>query len=177
MARRINYSARYKHHTVEQVYAALSDRDYWETIVEEMRQFSPNHIENFSAGASGIEIEFQHIIPRELLPEIAQGVMRKDMVITRKQSFSSLDTGASVATGKADAVTGKYEASVPAGPGSLTGTMRLFTTETGCTLRTTSEAKVYIPMMGPRLEQLMLINVIDLFRAEAAATLRWLNSH
>jgi hypothetical protein len=164
MARRIDYSARY-HYSTEQVYSALTNRDYWEAIVEKMREFSPNHIESFEVGPSGIDIVFHHILPRELLPEIAQTVMRKDMVITRKQSFSPFGPE----------VTGQYAASIPGGPGSLTGTMRLFATEAGCTLRTSSEAKVYIPGFGPKLEQLMLVNVIDLFRGEAEVTVDWLD--
>ncbi|TSD99531.1 DUF2505 domain-containing protein [Skermania sp. ID1734] len=167
MARRIDYSARYNCHTTKQVYSALCDRDYWEARVEEMRQYSPNHVESFSVDDSGIELVLHHILPRSELPEIAQAVMRKDMVITRKESYSAFG----------EEVTGKYEASIPAGPGSLTGTMRLFPTELGCTLRTSSEAKVYIPMVGPKLEQLMLVNLIDLFRAEAEITQTWLDQH
>ncbi len=167
MARRIDYSARYTCHTAEPVYSALTSRDYWEARVEEMRKYSPNHVVDFSVGNSGIELVLQHILPRSELPEIAQTIIRKDMVITRKESYSAFG----------DEVTGKSEASIPAGPGSLTGTMRLFPTELGCTLRTSSEAKVYIPMIGPKLEQLMLVNLIDLFRAEAEVTQAWLDQH
>lgn len=166
MARRIDYSARYQY-TVPQIYAAMSNPDYWEARVEEMRQYSPNHVEKFHADSNGIEIELQHILPRTELPDIAQAVIRKDMVITRKESYSALG----------DEVTGTWNASIPAGPGSLGGTVRLFSTDTGSTLRTSSEAKVYIPMVGPKLEQLMLVNLVDLFRAEAAATVTWLEKN
>ena len=40
--------------------------------------------------------------------------------------------------------------------------------------RLSSEAKVFIPMVGPRLEQLMLVNLVDLFRGEAEETVKWL---
>ena len=166
MARRIDYSARYQY-TAKQVYAALTERDYWEARVEEMRQYSPNEIQSFNVDENGIQIELHHILPRSELPEIAQTVMRKDMVITRKETYTPFG----------DPVTGTYEASIPAGPGSLTGTMKLADTDTGCTLRTSSEAKVYIPMLGPKLEQMMLVNLVDLFRAEAEATVKWLDEH
>ena len=71
-------------------------------------------------------------------------------------------------------VTGTYSASIPAGPGSLGGTMALFGTDTGSTLRTSSEAKVFIPFVGGKLEQLMLVNLVDLFRTEAQVTADWL---
>ena len=164
MARRIDYSARYRYPMTE-VYSALQNREYWEEIVEEMRKYSPNHLESFVVDESGIDLVFHHILPREMLPDIAKAVMRKDMVITRKQHFSPFGPE----------VTGTFEASIPAGPGSLAGTMRLFTTDTGCTLRTSSEAKVYIPGFGPKLEQMILVNLVELFRGEAEVTVRWLD--
>jgi hypothetical protein len=165
MARRLDYSARYPLHTTKELYAALSNRDYWEARVTEMRKYSDNEVVSHEVSDSGIEIVLHHILPREMLPEIAQAVMRKDMVITRKESYGPFNE---------DEVVGKYSASIPAGPGSLGGTIRLFPTDTGCTMRFSSEAKVFIPMVGPRLEQLMLVNLVDLFRAEAEETVRWL---
>jgi hypothetical protein len=165
MARRLDYSDRYPLHTTKELYAALSNRDYWEARVTEMRKYSDNEVVSHEVSDSGIEIVLHHILPREMLPEIAQAVMRKDMVITRKESYGPFNE---------DEVVGKYSASIPAGPGSLGGTIRLFPTDTGCTMRFSSEAKVFIPMVGPRLEQLMLVNLVDLFRAEAEETVRWL---
>ncbi|AXK87545.1 DUF2505 domain-containing protein [Nocardia farcinica] len=167
MARRLDYSARYPLHTTAELYEALSSRDYWEARVEKMRELTPgNEVVSLDVDESGIRVELRHILPREMLPEIAQTVMRKDMVITRKESWGPFDAAESV---------GKYSASIPAGPGSLGGTIKLFPTETGCTMRFSSEAKVYIPMVGPRLEQLMLVNLVDLFRGEAEETVRWLD--
>lgn len=169
MARRLDYSARYPLHTTKELYAALSNRDYWDARMGEMRKYSPgNEVANLVAGDGGIDVELHHVLPREMLPEIAQAVMRKDMIITRQESYGPFD---------AEEVTGKYSASIPAGPGSLGGTIRLFPTDTGCTMRFSSEAKVFIPMVGPRLEQLMLVNLIDLFRAEAEFTVQWLDEH
>ncbi|WP_328406658.1 DUF2505 domain-containing protein [Nocardia sp. NBC_00403] len=165
MARRLDYSARYPLHTTKELYAALSNRDYWEARVTEMRKYSENEVVSHEVSDSGIEIMLHHILPREMLPEMAQAVMRKDMVITRKESYGPFNE---------EEVVGKYSASIPAGPGSLGGAIRVFPTDTGCTARFSSEAKVFIPMVGPRLEQLMLVNLVDLFRAEAEETVRWL---
>ncbi|QBJ95759.1 DUF2505 domain-containing protein [Rhodococcus sp. ABRD24] len=163
MARRIDYSARFTH-PAERVYAALTDPDYWEARMEEMRKYSENRVETLDIHDGGIDLVLHHVLPRKDLPEIAQTVLKKDLIITRKERYTPFG----------DPVTGTYEASIPAGPGSLTGTIELFGTETGCTLRTTSEAKVYIPFIGGRLEQLMLVNLVDLFRTEAEVTATWL---
>ncbi|MBO0852536.1 MAG: DUF2505 domain-containing protein [Nocardia sp.] len=164
MARRLDYSARYPLHTTKEVYGALSTRAYWDARMAEMRKYSPNEVVDLQAGDSGIEVEVRHILPRDMLPEIAQTVIRKDMVITRKETYSAFGPE----------VTGEFSASIPAGPGSLTGTTRLFATDTGCTLRTSPLAKVFIPLIGPKLEQLMLVNLVDLLRAEAEFTQQWL---
>ncbi|WP_072804342.1 DUF2505 domain-containing protein [Rhodococcoides yunnanense] len=163
MARRMNYSARFTHST-EQVYAALSSRDHWNARVEEMKKYSHNELKSFEVTDTGIDIVMHHIIPRTELPDIAQTVMKKDMVITRNVHFDPYE----------DTTEGKYDASIPAGPGSLKGTTSLFATETGSTLRTSSEAKVFLPFVGGKLEQLMLVNLRDLWRGEGEVTADWL---
>ncbi|MFF0545624.1 DUF2505 domain-containing protein [Nocardia thailandica] len=168
MARRLDYSARYPLHKTEELYAALANRDYWEARVAEMRKLTPdNEVVSHEVSDSGIEVVLNHVLPREMLPEIAQTVLRKDMVITRKESWGPFD---------AEETEGRFSASIPAGPGSLTGDIRLFPTETGATMRFSPVAKVFIPMVGPRLEQLMLVNLVDLFRGEQEETLRWLET-
>lgn len=163
MARRIDYSARFDH-PAEKVYAALRDRDYWEARMVEMRKYSENHVESLEVHDDGIDLVLHHVLPRRDLPEIAQTVLKKDLIITRTETYTAFG----------EPVTGTYAASIPAGPGSLAGTIELFSTDTGCTLRTTSEAKVFIPFVGGKLEQLMLANLVDLFRTEAEVTAAWL---
>ncbi|MBF6357492.1 DUF2505 domain-containing protein [Nocardia higoensis] len=166
MARRLDYSARYPLHTPAQLWEALSSRDYWEARMERMRELTPgNDVHSLEVTDSGIDIVLHHILPREMLPEIAQTVIRKDMVITRKESWSRFDH---------EETEGRFSASIPGGPGTLRGDITLFPTDTGCTMRFSSEAKVFIPMVGPRLEQLMLVNLVDLFRGEAEETVKWL---
>ena len=107
-------------------------------------------------------------IGRDQLPALAQTVLMKDMVITREESFGPFDP---------DNTKGDYNASIPAGPGSLNGWQELFPTETGCTIRKTTEVKVYIPFVNGKLEQLMLVNLVDLFRAEAEYAADWITKN
>lgn len=166
MARRMNYSARLAFRT-DQVYEALQNRDYWEHRIEEMRKHSPNELISHKVSDDGIDVELHHILPRTELPEVAQTVIKKDMVITRLVHFDPY----------AEVTAGNYTASIPGGPGALNGETSLFPTETGCTLRTTSTAKVFVPFIGPKLEQLMLVNLVDLFRAEGDLTAEWLSKN
>ncbi|MGX1805529.1 DUF2505 domain-containing protein [Nocardia sp. NPDC055321] len=165
MPRRLDYSARYSLHTTKEVYAALANRDLWDARIEEMRKHSPNDLVSLDAGDNGIEVEMRHVLPRESLPDMARSFWRDDMVITRRERWSAFGPES----------TGAYTTDLPGAPGTLGGDMRLFPTDTGCTLRTTSRATVQIPFFGRRLEQLMLVNLVDLFRAEAEVTQRWLD--
>ncbi|MFD7845419.1 DUF2505 domain-containing protein [Nocardia sp. NPDC059764] len=165
MARRLDYSARYSLHTTHQVYAAMTNREHWDARIEELRKHSPNDIVSLESGDDGITVELRHVLPRDTLPEMAQMVVHKDMVITRRETYGPYGPE----------VTGAYTAEIPGSPGTLGGSMRLFPTETGCTLRTSSRAQVNVPFFGRRLEQLMLVNLVDLFRAEAEVTKVWLD--
>ncbi|WP_188543267.1 DUF2505 domain-containing protein [Rhodococcoides trifolii] len=165
MARKMNYSARLPF-TTEQVYEALRSRDYWDAIIEEMRKYSHNEMKTFDVKDSGIDITMLHTIPRTELPDIAQTVMKKDMIITRNIHYDAYS----------ETTAGTYDASIPAGPGSLTGVVSLFPTDAGATLRTTSEAKVYLPFIGGKLEQLMLVNLVDLWRGEGEVTENYLKT-
>ncbi|MFC9998418.1 DUF2505 domain-containing protein [Nocardia sp. NPDC127526] len=165
MPRRLDYSARYPLHTTEEVYAALMNRDHWEARMDELRKYSPNDLVRLEAGDHGITVELRHVLPRESLPEMAQAIMGKDMVISRTETYGPFGPE----------VTGTYTAEIPRGPGTLGGSTHLFPTETGCTLRTSSRAEVLIPFLGRKLEQMMLVNLIDLFRAEAKVTQQWLD--
>ncbi|NNH74758.1 DUF2505 domain-containing protein [Nocardia uniformis] len=165
MARRLDYSARYKLHTTKEVYSALSNRDYWDARIEEMRKYSHNDVLSLDAGDHGIEVVLRHVLPRDLLPDLAQTVIRKDMTITRTESYGPFGPETH----------GTYAAEIPNGPGTLGGKLHLFPTDTGCTLRTSSTAQVTIPFFGAKLEQVLLVNLVDLFRAEAEMTQRWLD--
>ncbi|EGD54389.1 DUF2505 domain-containing protein [Gordonia neofelifaecis] len=168
MARRLSYSARYTH-SAETLYQALSQKKYWEDLMEGFRELTPiSNVEEFETGDDGIRVVLHQTITRDMLPPIAQTVMMKDMMITRTETYGVFDP---------EKTAGSYTASIPAGPGSLTGEQELFPTETGCTIRKTTEVKVYIPFVNAKLEQLMLVNLVDLFRGEAEFTSTWVEDN
>ncbi|MEP9395397.1 MULTISPECIES: DUF2505 domain-containing protein [Gordonia] len=168
MARRLSYSARYTH-PAEKLYEAQMTRRYWDDMMAGFQMISPHcEVEDFRADETGMKVVLKQHIGRDQLPAIAQTVLMKDMVITREETFGPFDP---------DNTKGDYTASIPAGPGSLTGWQELFPTDTGCTIRKTSEVKVFIPFINGKLEQLMLVNLVDLFRAEAEYAKDWIDKN
>ncbi|MFM9378987.1 DUF2505 domain-containing protein [Gordonia sp. VNK21] len=168
MARQLSYSARFTH-PAEKIYKAHLERRYWDDMMAGFRMLTPiSEVEEFESGDDGMRVVLKQAITRDMLPPIAQTVMVKDMMITRVETLERFD----------DAQTpGTYTASIPAGPGSLTGEQVLVPTETGCTLRKTTQVKVFIPFVNGKLEQLMLVNLVDLFRAEGEFTSYWVGEH
>ena len=164
MARRLSYSARYEH-PAEKLYQAQMERRYWEDMMDGFRELTPiSNVEEFTADDSGMRVVLKQTLTRDMLPPIAQTVMMKDMMITRIETLDAFDP---------QNTPGTYTASIPAGPGSLNGEQELFPTETGCTIRKTTEVKVFLPFINGKLEQLMLVNLVDLFRGEAEFTADW----
>lgn len=168
MARRLSYSARYTQ-PAEKLYEAQRTRQYWDDMMAGFQMISPHcEVSEFVSDDTGMKVQLKQTIGRDQLPPIAQTVLMKDMVITREESFGVFDP---------QNTTGTYTASIPAGPGSLTGTQELFPTDTGCTIRKTTEVKVFIPFINGKLEQLMLVNLVDLFRAEAEYAADWIKKN
>ncbi|MFT3899005.1 MAG: DUF2505 domain-containing protein [Gordonia sp. (in: high G+C Gram-positive bacteria)] len=170
MARRLSYSARYPQ-PAEKLYEAQMQQKYWDDMMAGFQMISPHcEVGEFTADPSvGYRVVLHQTLGRDQLPPIAQTVMMKDMVITREESFGIFHPD--------DVTTGSYNASIPAGPGSLTGKQELFATDTGCTIRKTTEVKVFVPFINGKLEQLMLVNLVDLFRAEAEYTKDWIDKN
>lgn len=165
MARRLSYSARYEH-PAETVYQALSSRQFWDDQMVEFRKLTPqSDVDKFVVDENGVDLVLVQTLPRSDLPSIASAVIKKDMVITRTEKLGPFHP---------EKTEGTYTAGIPAGPGSLTGVQELFPTETGSTLRRTTEVKVYVPFVNGKLEQLILVNLVDLFRGEAEFTADWI---
>ncbi|MDL9945402.1 DUF2505 domain-containing protein [Gordonia sp. ABSL11-1] len=168
MARRLSYSARFTH-PAETLYKAQNTRQYWDDMMAGFQMISPHcEVDFFVSDETGMRVVLKQTIGRDQLPPLAQTVLKKDMVITREESFGVFDT---------DNTKGTYNASIPAGPGSLDGWQELFPTDTGCTIRKTTEVKVFIPFVNGKLEQLMLVNLVDLFRAEAEYAADWVKKN
>ena len=166
MARRLSYSARYTQ-SAEKLYQAQSIKQYWDDMMAGFQMISPHcEVDSFVSDETGIRVVLKQTIGRDQLPALAQTVMKKDMVITRNIHYDAYG----------ETTAGTYDASIPAGPGSLSGVVSLFATDTGATLRTTSEAKVYLPFIGGKLEQLMLVNLVDLWRGEGEVTENYLKT-
>jgi hypothetical protein len=169
MSRRMDYTLTFDA-PAEKIYQDFTSREYWQTLMDVYRQFTPSTVTSFSSTEDGTDIVFVQELPRDELPPIARAVIPADMVITRTQHFDPFDH----TTNTAD---GTYAASIPHGPGRFSGQYLLTDTDAGSQLRLVSVCKVWIPLVGGALEDLILHHVRHLFDAEEAFTADWISKH
>ena len=155
----------------EKIYQDFINREYWQTLMDAYRFLTPqSEITTFSSGERGTDIVFAQNLPRAYLPPVARTVVPVDMIITRTQHFDPYDHDRNRARGT-------YSASIPHGPGGLSGRYFLTETDTGSRMRLASVCKVYIPFVGGALEDLILHHIKLLFDAEEAFTDDWISKH
>ncbi|MCT7658558.1 DUF2505 domain-containing protein [Mycobacterium deserti] len=169
MARRMDHTITFDA-PVEKMYQDLTSRDYWQTLIEVYQQFTPSAITSFTSSENGTDIVFVQELPWSELPSIARAVIPSDMVITRKQHFDPYDHANNCAEGT-------YSAAIPKGPGRFGGRYFLTETDTGSQLRLASECKVWIPLVGGALEDLILHHIRYLFDGEEAFAADWIAKH
>ncbi|MGV0777545.1 DUF2505 domain-containing protein [Mycolicibacterium elephantis] len=171
MSRRMEYTIGFDV-PAEKMYQDFTSRDYWQSLMDAYRQMSPSEITSFSSDERGTDIVFVQEVPRSELPSIARSVVPSDMVITRKQHFDPFDHAKNQAKGS-------YAASIPRGPGRFGGQYFLTDTDTatGSQLRLASVCKVWIPLIGGALEDLILHHIKYLFDAEEQFAAQWIAKH
>jgi hypothetical protein len=152
----------------EKIYQDFTSREYWQTLMDAYRFLTPqSEITSFATGERGTDVVFVQNLSRMYLPPIARTVMPVDLIITRTQHFDPYDHDKNRAKGN-------YAASIPHGPGSFGGQYFLTDTDTddGSRLRLASVCKVYIPIIGGALEDLILHHIKQLFRRRGGGTSR-----
>lgn len=170
MSRRLDYKIAFDA-PAEKIYQDFTSRQYWDTLMDAYRWLTPlSEITHFRSDGTGVDIVFKQNLPRMYLPAIARTVMPVDMIITREQHFDPFDYAKNTAQGS-------YGASIPAGPGQFVGKYFLTETDTGSQLRLASTCRVYIPLIGGKIEELILHHITELFDAEEAFMADWISKH
>jgi Protein of unknown function (DUF2505) len=170
MSRRMEYTVAFDA-PAEKIYQDFTSREYWQGLMDLYRSHVPqSEITSFSSGERGTDIVFTQHLPRHHLPPIARAVVPVDMIITRTQHFDPFDHAKSRASGN-------YDASVTHAPGHVRGQYFLTETDTGSKMRLTCECKVHIPLVGWKLEELILHHMKGLFDTEEEFTADWIAQH
>lgn len=150
------------------VYATFSDESYWQQLATTYLEVVPqSEITEFSCSASGIDVELRQVMAAAELPAIIRAVIPLDLTITRRQHFEPFDLGRNSARGS-------FTASAAHLPFRLDVKSVLGATSTGSRMQLASSCKVNLPLIGGKIEALVLQGIRELFSSEEAFTADWI---
>lgn len=169
MSRRMDYVIELDQPAVA-LYESFSSREYWDDLLTEHSRQLETTLIRFNEDAGGTDIAFTHTLSRKDLPSVAAAVVPLNITVTREQHFDPFDPATSSARGH-------YKALVPAAPMDFGGTYLLCEAGGGSELRLSSLCTVRVPLIGGKIEQLILDGLRHLFDAERDFTHDWIASH
>ncbi|WP_199441603.1 DUF2505 domain-containing protein [Umezawaea beigongshangensis] len=161
MARRIEHLTTYPW-TARDVFGALTSEDH---VRDRLAALGGNGAEliSFSGGNGETRFELKQGVSAEHLPPVARNVLGGDLVIQRTETW------------RADDLAGAVEVTLGGVPGRLDGSSRLADTgERASAMTLSGQVRVSIPLVGGKVEGLIVEQVVELLDAEARFTSEWL---
>jgi hypothetical protein len=146
------------------VYAVLVDADHLNARLKELGGNDPALLEH-SVDDSGARLRLRHSVPVEFLPSTIRRFTGDDLVLDRTETWRPRDAGG---------YEGSVEVKVRGLPGSISGTQSLVDDGDGSVTDVEGTVSVSVPMVGSKIEGVVVEQVGQLLDAEDAFTRRWL---
>jgi hypothetical protein len=154
--------------SVEQVYRALRDQNYWNERLADSGADEAT-LDSMTVDDGGIDVVTTQVLRRDRLPGVVTQFHRGDLSIVREEAWSPVRDGTATAT-----VTG----AIPGAPVSLTGTAVLAPTDGGGSrLQFTASVEVRIPLVGGKVENFIGSQLVELLIAEQRFTTAWIKDN
>jgi hypothetical protein len=146
------------------VYAVLVDADHLNARLKELGGNDPALLEH-SVDDSGARLRLRHSVPVEFLPSTIRRFTGDDLVLDRTETWRPRGGGG---------YDGSVEVKVRGLPGSISGTQSLVDDGDGSVTDVEGTVSVSVPMVGSKIEGVVVEQVGQLLDAEDAFTRRWL---
>jgi len=162
MATRFSHSARIDARP-EDVHTSYSDEAYWADRLKAVGT-PADTIDDFSTSGDGVSVTITQVIPEKDIPDLARKVLPGQLTITRTTSYSTFDGERFTGIARAEAVGGLGVINgdgetVPEGDKTLESVSGL--------------VKVSVPVLGGKLEKLVVDHLDRLFVQEYQHLNRW----
>lgn len=151
---------------VEKVFAALSDRAYWEYDAANLSD-EPGQVAEFAAD-NGIDVTLFEVLPTDALPEAVRSMVSQNLKLKRVIHFGELTDGVS---------NGDMSAEIKGAPVKFTAELTLVGEDGAATLEAEADVDVKIPMIGAVIEPKVADAVKSILINEAALVEKWLAEH
>lgn len=162
MATRFSHSARIDAR-LETVFTSYSNEAFWRDRMTAVG--SPEDtLDHFDASGDSISVTITQYIPDEDIPDLARKVLPGQLTIVRTSTFTGFD---------GERFTGSANAEAAGGLGQIDGGAEAVS-EGGAALESLSgQVKVSVPLLGGKLEKLVISHLKQLFVAEYEHLNRW----
>ena len=166
MATRFSHSARIESR-LETVFTSYADEAFWHDRLSTVG--SPaDTLDDFVVTSESISVTVTQVIPAEDIPDLARKVLPGQLTIVRTNTFTGFDGERFSGTARAEAA---------GGLGLIDGGAEAVS-EGGLALESVSgKVKVSVPLLGGKLEKLVISHLTHLFAAEYEHLNRWVSRH
>lgn len=162
MATRFSHTARIDTH-VENVFTSYGDEAFWHDRIAAVG--SPaDTLDDFSTTGDTITVTVTQHIPDSDIPDLARKVLPGQLVIVRTTTFGDFD---------GERFTGSARAEAAGGLGMIDGGAEAVHRDGAAHESVSGQVKVSVPLLGGKLEKLVVGHLDRLFEAEYQHLRRW----
>lgn len=163
MPRQIDYRSTFPH-SADEVYAVMVDPAYLRARLKQIGGPGADLLEH-TADVDGARYRLQHGVDANALPSLVRTVLPGDLRIERTERW----------TRQGSAHLADVHLTIPGAPGSASGQMRLRDLpDSGSELAVRLDIAVSVPLLGGKIEEIVVGHLRDVIVAETEFTQQWL---
>ena len=162
MATRFSHSARIDA-PVETVFTSYGDEAYWRDRIAAVGS-ARDTLDDFAATDDTITVTVTQHIPEDDIPDAARKLLNGQLVIGRTSTYTGFD---------GRRFTGSARAEAAGGLGLIDGEAEASDRDGGAVESVSGRVKVAVPLLGGKLEKMVIAHLDRLFEAEYAHLNRW----
>ena len=162
MATRFSHTARIDAH-VETVFTSYGDEAFWHDRIAAVGT-AQHTLDDVSASGDSVTVTVTQHIPDEDIPDLARKVLPGQLVIVRTSTWSGFD---------GERFTGSARAEAAGGLGLIDGGAEAVNRDGAALESVSGQVKVSVPLLGGKLEKLVVSHLDRLFQAEYEHLNRW----
>ena len=150
---------------LEAVHTAYADEAYWADRLRTVGT-ARDSLDNLDVNGDSINVTVTQFIPETDIPELARKVLPGDLRLQRTVQYSGCEGQTMLGTSRAEAA---------GGIGVITGEIESVAHGDATVDSVSGQVKVSVPLVGGKLEKLVVQHITGLFTAEYAHLNGWLN--
>lgn len=163
MATRFSHSVRIDG-PLEAIHSSYADAAYWNDRIHEVGS-DKDSLDDLVVSGDTIDVTVTQFIPESEIPDLARKVLPGELRLVRKAHFHGFDGARLLGSSRVEAA---------GGLGVLTGETEILSDGGAADEALSGQVKVSVPLLGGKLEKLVIQHLTGLFEEEYSHLNRWL---